>query len=403
MKTQTHSVCIRLLQPCYAAALMALSVALPLTASAATVEERLAALEKLVTDQAAEITSLKKELGYTKKADAPKDAPASVAPVLVRPAGKETKLAIGGFVQAHAETGGAPDARYTGVSDRFLVRRARLNATATFAEYFSAKIEADFGANSISTGSGARGQMTDGFIQWARYPEATVKFGQFKTPFGFEQLTSDTKIYTIERALSNDRLTVSRQIGAALSGDLAEKRFGYSVGLFNGTSVNTGLNDNDDFMLVGRFSGVLLQGESGSHKFKWTTAINGFTSDDTGAFTGRRTGLGADTQFAFGPLELQAEWLENERDPATGTTLTSDGWSLLGSWTFDKHWRGVVRFDTFDLNTALANTETDEWTIGVDYMIKGDDLKLSLNYLRGEQPDPLGSDDRLIGRLQVVF
>ena len=405
MKTQTHSVCIRLLQPRYTVAMLALFFTLPFTVSAASVEKRLAALEKLVADQTAEISGLKKELGYTKSADAPKDAPvaATVAPILVRPGGKETKFALGGFIQALAETGGAPDSRYTGMNDRFYVRRVRINVNASFAEHFAAKIEADFGAGSIAASSGIRGQLTDGYVQWNRYPEATIRLGQFKTPFGFEQLFSDTKVFTIERGLVSDRLTVSRQIGGMLTGDVAENRLNYSVGAFSGNGVNTGNNDNDDFMLAGRLTGVLLEGERSGRKFTWTAGINAFSSDDTDTFTGRRSGFGLDTQLAFGPANVQAEWLQNTRDPVTGTTIKQDGFSLMGAWAFDKHWRGVLRFDSLDLDTALGNTETDEWIFGLDYLIKGDDLRLSLNYVLGDQPAPIGRDDRLISRLQVIF
>lgn len=404
MCLKIHSVPPRLSQSGVSAIALLATLVLPPALSGATVEERLAALEQQVTELRAENAALRKELGFTHVANAPKDAPVTVAPALVRPAGKETKFALGGFIQANAETGGVPDSRYAGMEERLLLRRARVNFAATFAEHFAARIEADFGANSIAGGSGARGQLTDGFIHWTRYPEATLKVGQFKTPFGFEQLASDTKLYTIERALSSDRLTVSRQIGATLGGDLAEKRFSYTLGLFNGNGVNTGNNDNDDFMFAGRLNGSLLSGKSGAHTFMWTGGVNAFTSEDTGtSFSGRRSGLGFDTQFVFGPAVLQAEWLQNKRDPLTGATSTSDGWSLLGAWSFDRNWRGVVRYDTFDSNTALGAMETDEWTFGVDYLIKGDDLKFSINYLLGDQPAAVGRDDRLLGRLQVVF
>jgi hypothetical protein len=39
----------------------------------------------------------------------------------------------------------------------------------------------------------------------------------------------------------------------------------------------------------------------------------------------------------------------------------------------------------------------------VNYLIRGDDLKLSLDYLSGSQPTPAPHGDRVIGRLQVMF
>lgn len=338
-----------------------------------------------------------------KEASKAPEPAAKPAPVFVTPGGKAAKLTLGGFIQAHFEMGGTPDVRYAGMNDRFLLRRARLNVNATFAEYFQAKLEGEFGAGTINSATSTRGQLTDGFVQWNRYPEVTFRMGQFKTPFGYEQLYSDTKVFTIERGLVSDRLTVSRQLGGMLTGDVLDKKLTYSVGAFNGSSINTSLNDNNDFMLVGRLNGVLLSGGADGKKFTWTGGINGFSTDDSGAFTGTRTGFGLDTQLVIGPGTFQAEWLENERDPTTGATINTRGWSVLGAWAFDKHWRGVVRFDSIDTDTAALNATTEEWILGLDYLIKGDDLRLSINYVIGDQPAPLDRDDRFIARLQAIF
>ena len=62
-----------------------------------------------------------------------------------------------------------------------------------------------------------------------------IRVGQFKTPFGFEQLYSDPRLFITERSLGNDRLTQSRQLGAQVGGDVLDKRLTYAIGLFNGT------------------------------------------------------------------------------------------------------------------------------------------------------------------------
>jgi phosphate-selective porin OprO/OprP len=63
-----------------------------------------------------------------------------------------------------------------------------------------------------------------------------------------------------------------------------------------------------------------------------------------------------------------------------------------------------VGYDVYDPNTSVAGNTTQEWTFGLNYFIKGDDLKLSLNYLLGDQPgDGLGYRGRLLARMQIVF
>lgn len=395
----------RILALLLAATLPALSPAQP----SASTEDRLARIEAqlsrlearlgeaVTADELAptlkEFADVQRSLGYDGK------TPLSV----VKVAGAETKLALGGFIHANFESGTAPDARWAGLSNRFLLRRARLFATGVFAERFSFKIESDFGNNSLAAKTGLSGQLTDAFLAWTKYPAANMKVGQFKTPFGFEQLAADTKIFTIERSLTNDRLTVSRQIGGAVSGDFFGKRASYAVGAYNGTGINVGSNDSQKFMWVARTSAVAFDGKAGDQKLKLTAGVNYFTTVDKGAFTGRRFGTGVDAQLVYGPAEIQAEILRNDLHPVTGKPTAAAGWALLGALNFTTQWQGVVRFDSFDSNTATVNTTTDEWTFGVNYLVRGDDLKLSVNYLSGSQPAPLPHGDRVIGRLQVMF
>ncbi len=360
----------------------------------ASIEERLAELEKQTARLASENAALKKQLGYS--AD-------GKAPVLVVAGGKVEKLSLGGFIQTNAEFGDTPDSRWAGENDRFFLRRARINLNAKLAHDFSARIEADFGANALNAGASRSGQLTDAYVQWSKYDFANLRVGQFKTPFGHEQLAADTRILTIERSLPNDRLTVNRQIGVAASGQLATDRLDYQLGAFNGNGVNTGLNDNEQFMYAGRLSGLAYDGEIAGQKVKLAAGINGFTSDNAASGTtpaNRRAGYGADVQLTSGPATLQAEWLRNENDALAEQT----GWALLAAWTFNPNLRGVVRYENFDANTASrADTTTEVWTLGLDYLFKGDDLKISLNYLHGDQPAPTDDGGRLLARLQVIF
>lgn len=359
-------------------------------AGAETIEERFAALEKRLGAMEAENKSLRRQLG-------------SADTAMVTAGGREAKLSVGGFVHANFESGEAPDSRFAGINDRFLVRRARLNFTANFTENALFKMESDFGNNSISPKSGYSGQITDVFAAWTKFSAASVRIGQFKTPYGFEQLTSDTKTLTVERALPNDRLTLGRQVGAAVYGDVAEKRVSYTIGGFNGTGTNVGSNDSSKFLWVGRVSGVAHHGTIGGVKTKLTTGVNAFTTEDKGTFTGRRTGLGVDAQIAVGPAELQAEWLRHDLHPFTGRPTAMQGWSLLSAISITRQVQSIVRYESFDSNVAVGRTTTGVWTFGFNYLLKGDDLKLSLNYLSGSEPAPTADGGRFLARVQVVF
>jgi phosphate-selective porin OprO/OprP len=344
----------------------------------------------------------------------------------VKPAGKEPTLALGGLLQVQAEVGDQGDSRFTNDNDRFYLRRARLNATGRFLEEFDFRLELDL-AGSLSNSSALRAQMTDGFINWNRDPAANVRAGQFKTPFGFEQLYGDPRLFTAERSLVNDRLTLSRQLGAQVGGDLLEKRASYAVGAFNGNSVNNNFNDNDKFAWVGRLSGIPWQHGSGDRAMSWSVGGNAFKTDDTALaqpsdfrfdstpatadrdnlFSGERRGLGLDTQLVAGPFELWAEvlsvrWSPESRRPRTH--LDSDGWYVQASWyAVPKRVQVVGKYETFDPDSKADGDDTDTVTLGINGYLKGHDLKLMLDYLRTDAAGRDGGEDKILARVQVIF
>lgn len=397
------------------AALGAFSTWNAASAETPSVDERLKKLEGLVEGLQKENAELKKELGYDPKKPA----------AFLRAGGKESKMSLGGFVQLQAEFGRAPDGRFNGIEDRFLMRRARVNVQGSFLEHFDYKVEADFGANSLSEQTGSRAQLTDLYLNWNRYEFANIKAGQYKTHYGWEQIQSDTKVLTIERSLPNDRMTDSRQIGAGVMGSVLDKKLSYAVSLFNGTSVNNSFNDNDHFMYVARLQGTPVKTEINKWPFEWNLGINGLTSKDSGvtksgfgidavaggavdnSFAGDRNAWGIDTQVKFGPFDLMAEYLRNRFEPNNSVPANgfeADGWYVMGAYyVVPKYLQTVIKFETFDPDNGVDGNTTDVWTFGLNYYIKGDDLKLMANYLLGDQDGVRGHKGRLLLRAQVMF
>lgn len=381
-----------------------------------SVEQRLRSLETTIVVLQQENTALRQQIGWDEKA-----APS----VLVRSAGRESSFRLGGVVQGQGEFGGAADVRYVGVRDRFFLRRARLAATSTFAEHFDFKMEADFGAGATGERTGITTQITDVYVNWSRSPAANVRLGQFKSPFGYEQLIADPKLLTIERSLANDRLTDGRQIGVGVSGSFARDQLTYSVGAFNGSGVNSSANDNSRFLWAGRLAALIFAGPWGGEKTSLTIGVDGLATHDSSVtktgfgldsipggaidniFSGRRTALGFDAQLRMGRGGLDAEYLRAEFHPTNRlpfTPVTADGWSVLASWfVVPKTVQAIARYETFDPNTRLDANEYRLWTLGLVWLLKGDDIKFAFNYLIG---DPAGSttrQDRLLTRVQLVF
>jgi len=194
-------------------------------------------------------------------------------PVYVQQAGSELKLVLGGFIQTNFEDGdvSAFEGRFgqTALKDRFRLRRARITLTGDFAEQFDFKMEGDF-ENSDGTSPSNRTDFsgTDIWLNWHQFPAAQIKAGQYKAPFGLEQLTPDTALFIIERSLPTGAITPERQIGIELWGKPftnvwpdQKDLLTYYGGIFNGNGRNINNNDNNNFMYVGRLELVPFKGK----------------------------------------------------------------------------------------------------------------------------------------------
>jgi phosphate-selective porin len=372
-------------------------------------------------------------------------------PVYVVPRGPEIKLTLGGFIQVNFEDGdvSAFEGRFgaNALKDRVRLRRARINLTGDFAENFDFKIEGDFEQSDGLSSSRTAFEATDIFVNWHQFPEAQIKIGQWKAPFGLEQLTPDTSLYFIERSLPTGAITPERQIGVQLWGQpftniWPEKKdlLTYYAGIFNGNNRNITNNDNNNFMYVGRlellpFKGKLLGQDSSlklgadilnSRDDKGTNisqAGNLFVNTDGSltAFTlpgaDERTAWSLDAWLNIGRFDLIGEYLEEYVDgrtvagvPPRFADFTTSGYYVQGSYfLIPKKLQLAVRWE--DLNPGQkANDGIHSITGGLNYYIHGDSIKLMVNYVHTwsdfrEANPQFGEDqfDEVLGRVQVMF
>ncbi len=386
-----------------------------LAADEPSLEIRLKRLETEVGELRRENQTLRTELGLGSRSDH-----AAVAAL-----GRENSLSVGGLVQVQAEFGDRGDVRFTSGHDRFYLRRARINAQGTFAENFEFRADVDL-ANNLAELNGNRGQLVDGYIGWTRFDFAHVRLGQVKSQFGFEEIGSDLRLPFVERSLASDRLTPGRQIGVQLTGDVADHRFTYATGFFNGTGANTSANDNDQFLWTARVAGTPWQGTLLGQPARWSVGANlfrthdaalgspaefGFDSTPGGAFdntfAGRRIGGGLDTQLHLGPLELWLEYLRTRFEPSNAIPLRrfdADGGYLLATlFLLPKQLQAVLRYDLYDPSLDVADNRTRTWSIGANWFIKDDDLKLQFDYLLIDLDGAAAREKKILLRLQSLF
>ena len=362
------------------------------------IESRLKALEDQVAELKAENEKLRRDLGLE----------VTQRQTSVKSNGNTASLQFGGLLQAQAESGTPVDARFPDDHPRVYLRRARLNASGRFLDAFNFRTELEL-AGSLGAASALRAQMTDAYITWTQYDLANIRAGQFKSPFGFEQLYLDPRLYTIERTLVNDRLTLGRQIGVQLSGATSTDRFNYAIGAFNGNGTNVTTNDNNHLMYVARATATPVLTTFSTNILRVTAGVNGYSSQDTSVslgpefglsnnlFTGRRQGAGIDAQAVIGNVELWSEYLRTDFEPRQAKKFQSNGWYAQAMWlTFDDRVQFVGRYDNFTpVEDGIPGKHT--LTLGANYLFRGDDLKFQINWMRTQ------NDHRILARLQTIF
>lgn len=107
--------------------------------------------------------------------------------------------------------GNYDDRDSSSLSDRFSVRRARIGATGIFNKNINYEV--------VTNLVGSNANLLD--TAWANYnfrPEAQVRVGRFKQPFGLETLMSSNNINFMERSYQ-DQIAPGKQLGVMFHGE----------------------------------------------------------------------------------------------------------------------------------------------------------------------------------------
>src|SRR5437016_5699642 len=305
-------------------------------------QKRNAELEREVSSLKKQSTSAgapgktKTEVTYDGKTYVEKSVAVEQKPhIYVTPRGTEFKLVLGGFVQMNLEDGdvSAFEGRFgqTALKDRFRLRRARINLTGDFAENFDFKVEGEFENSDGISSNRTDFSGTDIFINWHQFPEANVKVGQWKAPFGLEQITPDPSLIIIERSLPTGAITPERQVGVQVWGKpftniwpAQKDLLTYYAGIFNGNGRNVSVNDNNNFMYVGRLELMPFQGKIFGQDSSLKLGADVLNSrDDKGTNISQSLNLLVNSDGSLSPFVLLGA---EER-----TAWSADSWLTVGT------------------------------------------------------------------------
>jgi len=336
----------------------------------------------------------------------------------------------------------------TDLTDKFVVRRARIGLQGTFYKYFDFFVEADFGQGGAV--------LTDGYLDIHYWPEFRLRAGQFKVPFSYEELFSDNNLDFVERSVA-DSLTPKRDIGAMLHGSLFGGIVSYAGGIFNGSGQNTA-DTNDSKDLAGRLVAypfkqselTLLRnlhlgadvawGDEGSGQ-----SLQGLTDGQFVFFPriptrGDRLRYSGEVAYYTGPFTLYGEYIQSQEERkgiGTGADLFGRGWYVTTTYVLtgetkvpgqtvvptrwampvgpDRGWGAwelAVRFAQLDFRAndpTVKSNRVNALTLGVNWYLTPN-VKWLVNFVQNWYSDEnrseiIGQDAawEILTRLQLWF
>jgi phosphate-selective porin OprO/OprP len=306
----------------------------------------------------------------------------------------------------------------------FRIRRAKLKFEGWFYKpYLQYEVQTNWpGIASTNLGQ----YLEDANINWdvtKGKKQFMVKFGQFKVPFGLQELTSSGSQQFVDRSLVSNAYFRGRETGLSVWGVLGNNKFEYRGMISNGNGITRSVNDNADFQYNARVTfqpngAVPLGTYSGAHQSESDfeskalgkpifTLSAGFEQNDlrfvaTDLKTNLRTTLfEVDTMFKYRGFSATAAYIWGEREPQEiNAKFDTSGWyAQAGYFLKPENWEIAFRYGEQDPSDLVGPDKITEMRGGINYFYARHAFKVQLDY--GQIKTETSSGDRKNNELRI--
>jgi len=250
-----------------------------------------------------------------------------------------------------------------------------------------------------------------------------VKLGQYKVPFGLQELVSSGNQQLVDRALVSNAFFRGRDTGVTAWGVLGNNKFEYRAGLFNGNGLTRSVNDNDKFQYDARVSfqpngAVPLGTYSGAHQSESdfeTKALGkpilvvsaAFEQNDLSfAATDLKTNIKStlytvDAMFKYRGFSATGAYTWGEREPQeTNAKFDSNGWfAQAGYFLKPEKWEIAARYAQQDPSDLVGPDKITEVRGGINFFYARHALKVQADF--GQVTTESSSGDRRVNELRI--
>jgi hypothetical protein len=266
------------------------------------------------------------------------------------------------------------DVEYGQDTNNFRVKEARFYFKGkAFVEGFTYKFQFDGSGTVTLKDAYGNYEITDG---------VQVRAGQFKTPYGRQQLNSTAKLAFMNRSIVSDEFSPGRDVGVMFhdvvglgqDGDMAIE---WAFALVNGDGTNVQSNDNNWLGWVARLGfypmGFVKYGESDlantqDLKVGIAAAFASYRNrTGTNSSTVKTDSLGVDVVLAWSGLFVLAEFHRRDvdADNPADAEFTDKGMFLQAGFAIpDTEFEVLGRYSMIDWDGDRAIDETTVWELG---------------------------------------
>lgn len=269
-------------------------------------------------------------------------------------------------------------------------------------------------------GASTQTPLEDLALSWDASKDGTFKitFGQFKVPFGRQEMTSSGRMQFCDRDFLSFEFTRGRDIGLQFEGELAQGKVEYAAGVFNGNAASHLGNDNDKYQYDARVMwepwGKVGYSESdfqSKDKPLLALAAEFEHNDQRGSFTSsgpisefETVILGGDVVFKYKGFSAFAEYFSRKRDPETGASFHSDGWHAQAGYFLKRDVvEAAVRYARWDPSDQTSGDDQIEQGAALNYFLRKHGLKLQADFRQIENRVQKTKNKELRFQTQLMF
>lgn len=291
-----------------------------------------------------------------------------------------------------ADTAGSGDGREDGPLSQFDIPRMRLTLSGgVFKPWMRYLFQFEFSR----TGGEGGSRIKDAILE-IRPTGRNYRFqaGQFKAPFGLQQLTSSGRLQFVDRAITDAKFNPTREMGVMLAGTAAARTVGYELGVFNGSGESIRQN-NRSHLWAGRVFvhplGAYALSEGASDAGAKPVLHVGIGARGGKQIRGRSTASvvdNADNESAFNVefaykaprVYSTAEYFwttDEQQNPVSGADIDSRGFhAQAGYMVVPKTVEVGILYARIDGNTNVDDAEVSELRGVLGYHWQAHNLKL---------------------------